>query len=185
MDGQAIFYGSSRAGCSGCEGRDVLSPSSGAIWLGVNTVILWVRRWRETGSVAPGQMGGHKPKAISGEHRSWLLERIKSDFILRGLVAELAGRGLKVDYRSVWEFVHAEKLSFKKTVVAGERDRLDVARRRAQWEKYQDRIEPERLVFIDETWTKTNMAPLRGWASRGQRLIGKVPHGHWKTATFP
>jgi transposase len=82
--------------------------------LGVNTVILWVRRWRETGSVAPGQMGGHKPKAIAGEYRSWLLERIKSDFTLRGLVAELARRGLKVDYRSVWEFVHAEKLSFKK-----------------------------------------------------------------------
>jgi transposase len=80
--------------------------------LGVNTVILWVRRWRETGSVAPGQMGGHKPKAIAGEYRSWLLARIKSDFTLRGLVAELAGRGLKVDYRSVWEFVHAEKLSF-------------------------------------------------------------------------
>jgi transposase len=68
--------------------------------------------------------------------------------------------------------------------VAGERDRPDVARRRAQWAKYQDRIEPERLVFIDETWTKTNMAPLRGWAPLGQRLIGKVPHGHWKTATF-
>jgi transposase len=40
------------------------------------------------------------------------------------------------------------------------------------------------LVFIDETWTKTNMAPLRGWAPRGQRLIAKVPHGHWKTTTF-
>ncbi|MDQ1552599.1 MAG: putative transposase, partial [Actinomycetota bacterium] len=57
-------------------------------------------------------MGGHKPKAISGEYRSWLLQRIKDrDFTLRGLVAELAERGLKVDYRSVWEFVHAEKLS--------------------------------------------------------------------------
>src|ERR1700716_4750408 len=82
--------------------------------LGVNTVILWGRGVRGTGSVAPGQMGGHKLKAITGEYRSWLLERIKSDFTLRGLVAELAGRGLKVDYRSVWEFVHAEKLSFKK-----------------------------------------------------------------------
>ena len=59
-----------------------------------------------------------------------------------------------------------------------------MARRRAQWTKYQDRIEPERLVFIDETWTKTNMAPLRGWAPRGQRLIAKVPHGHWQTTTF-
>jgi putative transposase len=83
--------------------------------VGVSTAINWVRRLRETGSVAPGQMGGHKPKSILGEHRAWLLERTKEkDFTLRGLVAELAGRGLKVDYRTVWSFVHAEKLSFKK-----------------------------------------------------------------------
>jgi len=50
--------------------------------------------------------------------------------------------------------------------------------------KYQDRIDPDRLVFIDETWAKTNMAPLRGWAPKGERLAGKVPHGHWKTSTF-
>lgn len=49
---------------------------------------------------------------------------------------------------------------------------------------YQNRIDPARLVFIDETWTKTNMAPLRGWAPRGQRLPGKAPHGRWKTMTF-
>jgi transposase len=39
-------------------------------------------------------------------------------------------------------------------------------------------------VFIDETWTKTNMTRLRGWAPKGRRLVDKVPHGHWKTATF-
>src|SRR3979411_2704699 len=83
--------------------------------VGVNTAILWVRRFRETGSVAPGQMGGNKSKEVSGKSRDWLLERTKArDFTLRGLVAELAERGLKVDYRSVWEFVHAENLSFKK-----------------------------------------------------------------------
>jgi putative transposase len=49
---------------------------------------------------------------------------------------------------------------------------------------YQNRIDPSRLVFIDETWTKTNMAPLRGWAPRGQRLPAKVPHGRWQTMTF-
>jgi transposase len=59
-----------------------------------------------------------------------------------------------------------------------------VARRRQQWMAYQDRIDPARLVFIDETWTKTNMAPLRGWAPRGQRLPAKVPHGRWTTMTF-
>src|SRR3954468_15747274 len=72
----------------------------------------------------------------------------------------------------------------KKSVVASERDRPDVARRRAQWTKYQGQIEAGRLVFIDETWTKTNMATLRGWAPRGTRLTAKVPHGHWKTTTF-
>jgi transposase len=59
-----------------------------------------------------------------------------------------------------------------------------VARRRAQWTAYQGRIDPCRFVFIDETWAKTNMAPLRGWAPRGQRLHAKVPHRRWKTMTF-
>jgi transposase len=59
-----------------------------------------------------------------------------------------------------------------------------VARRREQWRRYQGRIDAKRLVFIDETWAKTNMAPLRGWAPRGARLKAKAPFGHWKTMTF-
>jgi transposase len=59
-----------------------------------------------------------------------------------------------------------------------------VARRRAQWIAYQNRVEPPRLVFIDETWTKTNMAPLRGWGPRGRRVRAKVPQARWKTMTF-
>jgi len=83
--------------------------------VGVSTVISWVARFRQTGSAAPGQMGGHRPKSIRGEHRTWLLERVKErDFTLRGLVAELAERGVTVDYRTMWNFAHAEKLSFKK-----------------------------------------------------------------------
>jgi putative transposase len=69
-------------------------------------------------------------------------------------------------------------------LVASERDRPDVARRRQQWTKYAPLIDPKRLVFIDETWTKTNMAALRGWSECGKRLETKVPHGHWKTQTF-
>jgi putative transposase len=69
-------------------------------------------------------------------------------------------------------------------VHASEQDRPDVARRRAQWTTRQSSIEPARLVFIDETWTKTNMAPLRGWGPRGMRVRAKVPHGRWKTMTF-
>ena len=107
-------------------------------------------------------MGGHKPNKICGDHRDWLLARCREqDFTLRGLVAELAERGLAVDYRSVWEFVHAEKLSTKKD--AG-RQRTGPSRRRAPARAMAEvsaAIDPARLVFIDETWTKTNMAPLR------------------------
>ncbi len=83
--------------------------------VGISTAIRWARRFRERGSFAPDRMGGKKPKAIAGEHRVWLIGRCATkDFTLRGLVEDLAGRGLKVDYRSVWRFVHAEKLSYKK-----------------------------------------------------------------------
>jgi len=59
-----------------------------------------------------------------------------------------------------------------------------VARKRDRWKAHQGRIDPSRLVFIDETWVKTNMAPLRGWGPRGKRLKAYAPYGHWKTLTF-
>lgn len=45
-------------------------------------------------------------------------------------------------------------------------------------------MDPSKLVFIDETWAKTNMTRLRGRAPIGERLVAKVPHGHWKTTTL-
>ena len=59
-----------------------------------------------------------------------------------------------------------------------------MARRRAQWKTYQGRLDPARLVFIDETWAKTNMTRTHGRAPRGQRLVAKVPQGRWRTLTF-
>ena len=104
-----------RVVCAVEEGGLSRHQAASRFGIGVSTAINWVRRFRETGSVAPGQMGGHKPKKIRGEHRTWLLARTQEkDFTLRGLVAEFADRGLKVDYHTVWDFVHAEKLSFKK-----------------------------------------------------------------------
>jgi transposase len=97
--------------------RDGLSCRRAAarFGVGVSTAIAWVARFRETGSVAPGQMGGHRPKKLVGPWRDWLLVRCREgEFTLRGLVAELAERGMQVDYRTVWEFVHAEGLSHKK-----------------------------------------------------------------------
>ena len=67
---------------------------------------------------------------------------------------------------------------------AAGQQRPDIARRRYWWKKYQPRLDIGHLVFIDETWAKTNMAPIRGWCRKGERLAARVPHGHWKTLTF-
>jgi transposase len=72
----------------------------------------------------------------------------------------------------------------KKTAHATERDRPDVVKRREAWFDSQPDLDPERLVFIDETWASTNMARLRGRAPRGERLRAGIPHGHWRTTTF-
>lgn len=98
-------------------GVEGLSRREAAARFGVapSTAVNWLKRVAGTGSVAPGRLGGHKPRKIAGAHRDWLVERCRSaDFTLRGLVSELAERGLKVDTHSVWDFVHAEGLTHKK-----------------------------------------------------------------------
>ena len=72
----------------------------------------------------------------------------------------------------------------KKTAHASEQQRPDVLRRRRVWFDLQPDLEPERLVFIDETGASTKMARLRGRAPRGERCRAPIPHGHWKTTTF-
>ena len=67
---------------------------------------------------------------------------------------------------------------------AAEQDRPDVAERRAAFRVWQAGFDVDRLVFLDETWAKTNMTRLWGRARKGERLVTAVPHGHWKTTTF-
>lgn len=92
-----------------------------AVALGIapSCVSKWTRRKLETGSVAPAQVGGYKPRTLSGDSAAWLRARIASGpFTLRGLAAELAEQGIKSNARAVWVFVHAEGLSFKKNPAA-------------------------------------------------------------------
>lgn len=56
--------------------------------------------------------------------------------------------------------------------------------RRRDWFESQPDLDPDRLVFIDETWASTNMARRHGRCLRGERLRVGIPHGHWKTTTF-
>ena len=103
-----------------------------------------------------------------------------------GAVRPVAGRARRQGRHFVDEPVPSPHRldAQKKTLIAREQDRPDVKRHRIRWRKYQKLVDPSRLVFIDETWTKTNMTRLYGWAPRGRRLVDKVPHGHWKTSTF-
>jgi DDE superfamily endonuclease len=55
---------------------------------------------------------------------------------------------------------------------------------RENWLDGQDDLDPERLIFIDESGLSTKMARLRGWAPKGERCRAAIPHGHWKTTTF-
>ena len=55
---------------------------------------------------------------------------------------------------------------------------------RQAWFDAQLDLDPEKLIFIDETGTSTKMARLRGRSKRGERYVAAIPHGHWKTTTF-
>jgi transposase len=98
-----------------------LSRQQAAARFGVapSSAIKWVARYRATGSAAPAKMGGYKPKTLRDEHAEWLIARcLEKAFTISQLVEELQQeRGLKVDRRSVWEFLHAHDLSFKKKPV--------------------------------------------------------------------
>lgn len=90
-----------------------------ALQISPSCVSKWMRRERETGSLAPAQIGGYKPRTLSGACAEWLRERVASGPVtLRGLTAELAERGIKTQPRAVWVFLHAEGLSFKKNPAA-------------------------------------------------------------------
>jgi transposase len=81
----------------------------------VSSVVKWSQRYRATGSVAPGQMGGHR-KPILEPHRTFILERIRQTphLTLHKLKDELAARGVKVSHNAVWLFLRREGLRFKK-----------------------------------------------------------------------
>ena len=150
-----------------------------------STGIKWVARWRRTGSIGAKRMGGYKRSPLDS-HVDLIVELIteQSDLTVEEIRSALRERGIRTGHGSVRRFFDRHGISFKKPVLASEQDRADVAAARQQWRKDQPALDPKRLIFIDETWAKTNMARSHGRCRRGMRLTGRVPHGHWKTTTF-
>ena len=84
----------------------------------VSSVVKWAQRHRATGSVAPGQMCGHRKRVLE-PHRAFIVERIGQSphLTLHGLKAELAARGITVSHDAIWRFLRREGLRFKKNAV--------------------------------------------------------------------
>ena len=107
--------------------------------------------------------------------REWLLARIAEapDLTLRAVMAELADREVSASYHAVWDFFAHEGVTIKKSLFGLEQDRPDVVRKRARWRRHQARLDPRRLVFIDETWAQTNMTRTHDSCARGKRLVAQ------------
>lgn len=154
--------------------------------LALSTVGGFIKRKRETGSVSPAKFGGHKTFALA-PHTD-LVETLvaeQPDSTLAELKARLAKEKIEVSQSAIFRFLRYLKLPFKKkSVHAAEQDRDDVAAAREALRTAQPTLDPKRLTFIDETAVNTKMTRLYGRAPQGERLVDKVPHGHWKTTTF-
>jgi transposase len=96
------------------------SCRSAAVRFGVSisSVVKWSQRYRATGSVAPGKMGGHRRRVLE-PHRAFIVERINQapHLTLHRLKDELTARGVSVSHNAVWQFLRREGLSFKKNTV--------------------------------------------------------------------
>ncbi|WP_374764483.1 IS630 family transposase [Yunchengibacter salinarum] len=152
-----------------------------------STAIRWHAQWRSRGSVAPAPQGQPRGSRLDA-HAVFLFGLIegRKDITLYEMVEALeADRDLRVARSTLWKFLNRHGWTFKKkTAHASEQQRPDVLSRRQAWFDAQPDLDPERLIFIDETGASTKMARLRGRAPKGERCRASVPHGHWKTTTF-
>jgi len=170
--------GAIEAGASRRSAARVFSVSA-------SSAIKWNQRWRSTGQVAVNPFRGHRRSALI-DHADWLLARVAEhpDLTLNEILERIRERGVKTSVTSLWRFFDSRGISFKKSRHASEQLRADVALARQAWREGQPALEPSKLVFIDETSTNTAMTRLRGRCKCSERLIGRAPHGHWKTTTF-
>ena len=82
--------------------------------IAVSSVVKWSQRYRATGSVSPGKMGGHR-RPILEPHRTFIVERIEQTS--HRLKDELAACGVRVSHNAIWQFMRREGLRFKKNAV--------------------------------------------------------------------
>ena len=157
----------------------------------ISSATRWAQRWRAEGHARPRAMGGDRRSRL-GEHRARVLQLIarQPDLTLQEIRGALAAScGITVGLSTVHRFLGAHNLTRKKRPYtrpsrAAPTGDPDVAEARRVFIRRQPALDPNRLVFIDETWAATNMTRRYGRCARGLRLRASVPHGHWKLTTL-
>src|SRR5947208_9411555 len=162
------------------------SRREAAEWFDVSpsSAIKWMQRRQATGSIAAKPSGGSISPLEAHAAFLFVLIARQPDLTLDEIVAAMHKRRIAGSRSAVWRFFQRHKISVKKSLRAAEQERVDVARARRRWMREQGLFDPARLVFVDETAANTKMVRLSGRCPRGERLIGRVPQGHWKTITF-
>src|SRR5689334_5988052 len=155
--------------------------------VGASTAIKWLERLRDSGERSARRQG-RRPGSKLDPHRDFLLAAVEAEpdstleELQRRLVEE---RGVQASISTIWTFLDRHDLTFKKkSAYAAEQDRPDVLEEREDWFEGQLDLDPERLVFVDESFATTNMARRHGRAPRGVRLRAPIPHGHRNKTTI-
>jgi transposase len=165
-----------------------MSRRAAAARFGVSaaSAVRWAALQRDRGKPAAKPQGPdtRSAKIEAKAARIWALHEAAPDITLAELRAMLADEGIAVAVSTLWRFFarhrHTRK---KKTDHAQEQDRPDVLSAREAWFEDQLDLDPETLIFVDETGASTKMARRYGRAPLGERLRMAVPHGHWMTTT--
>jgi transposase len=148
------------------------------------------RRYERTRSLEPVPMVRPAGTGKLAAFRDFLIGEVETrpDITMPELAKRLwDAHGVRAAPATLSRFLCRAGYTFKKTLIAAQRLRADVARKRLSWINKRQPIMREmthRLVFIDETSTNTKITRLRGRALKGNRLPGAVPHGHWTNQTF-
>lgn len=152
----------------------------------VASVSRWRALERERGDIRLGPLGGDRRSARVEAQVALILQLLeqKRDATIEELRAALGEGGHEFGYDTLRRFFLRHDITQKKSAHGAEHDRPDVLSRRWDWFENQPDLDPDHLVFIDETWASTNIARTHGRAPRGELLRAAVPHGHWKTTTF-
>jgi transposase/transposase-like protein len=156
--------------------------------VGIASAVRWVKQFEATGELSPRPLGGDRRSGRIEAHHDYLMGLIRRtpDITLLEIpgASDQELRRAFFAFRALALLRPSRRHVQKKTAHATEQQRPDVLKKRLEWFEGQLDLDPDKLVFIDETGASTNLARKGGRCQRGRRLRIGVPHGHYKTVTL-